>query len=440
MRTGYEWSNFRIRIPAKDGRIIIKSTLTGAVVRMSQTDETRLAEELEILNGPLSEEFITLVNPDVGLLVERGHDEYAAWRNRLVHKRDNEAHIFILHFLPTIQCQFSCGYCFENGGDRMKGMKDDVIVGICMWLDDYFGKHSEIDSFRLVLFGGEPLLRKDIIIKSLRALHSLADKHNLDFWMELTSNGELLDEETASMLAEYNWLRVQITLDGPEDVHDARRHGKNGRPTFQNVVRNIRMLLSTDYIERVDIRISLDCSNAEYLHELIRYLASFDAQDRINLSLGLITPTLDRPERMRWDEERVLSEKAIAIWKVAKECGFTIPKEFVTGPWCVAIAKHSAILQPNGALQKCFCTSGRAEYDFCTIADRPNDYLQDPNFEKWRRTDLCIEEKCEFLPMCGGGCIHDAMVAGQGPDGGAMRFCQKPMIETYNKGLLNLSY
>jgi len=97
-------------------------------------------------------------------------------------------------------------------------------------------------------------------------------------------------------------------------------------------------------------------------------------------------------------------------------------------------------LQPNGALQKCFCTSGRTEYDFATIADDPGDYLQDLRFEEWRRTDQCIEEECPFLPMCGGGCIHDAMVADNGPEGGAKRFCQKPMLQVYNEGLLQLNY
>ncbi|MBU6321087.1 MAG: radical SAM protein [Patescibacteria group bacterium] len=436
--TKVKWSDFHIRVPVDADSVAIKSTLTGAVVRMSVTDEAELERQLS--GGEVTSAIQSLAQPEVGLLVSADRDEYAAWRERLVGRRNNEAHIFILHFLPTIQCQLACGYCFENGGDRMRGMSDKVIDATRLWLSNYLDQHPEIDAFRLVLFGGEPLLRKDIVEKGLVAAHSLAAERRLDFWTELVSNGELLDEATAEMLSTHQWLRVQITLDGPEDIHNARRPGKHGRQTFCNVIAAIKMLVSTDYIKKVDIRISLDHANADRIPELIEYLASLGAQDRMNLSLGLITPTLDRPARLRWDEERALGEKAVSIWAVAQAHGFAIPDEFVTGPWCVAIAKHAAILQPDGALQKCFCTAGRAEYDFGTVADTPGEYLRDERFESWRRTDQCIQERCAFLPICGGGCIHDAMVAAGGPGGGAERFCQKPLIKVYNEGLLKLNY
>ena len=309
--TQYKWSDFRIRIQLNGGNVVIKSTLTGAVVRMSEVDEAQLNKDLE--RNKITQALSDLTNPNIGLIIPQNYDEYYAWRNRLIDRRDNEAHIFILHFLPTIQCQLSCGYCFENGGDRMKGMTDQVIADTRNWLSNYFDQHPEIDSFRLVLFGGEPLLRKDVVKKGLESLHSLANEKGLDFWTELTSNGELLDEKTAQMLSEHEWLRVQITLDGPEDVHNKRRPGKNGRETFSNVISAIKMLLSTRYISKVDIRISLDHENADNIPELIRYLAGLGSQEKINLSLGLITPTLDQPERMRWEEERALGVKAVEI-------------------------------------------------------------------------------------------------------------------------------
>lgn len=139
--------------------------------------------------------------------------------------------------------------------------------------------------------------------------------------------------------------------------------------------------------------------------------------------------------------ERQLGCKAVEIWSVAKSHGFEIPDEFIVGPWCVAIAKHSAILQPNGALQKCFCTVGRNEYDFGTIENIRNDgYLKDPRFEQWQRTDSCLRRKCPFLPMCGGGCIHNAIVAHGQPCGSDQPFCQRTLLEVYNQGLLLINH
>jgi radical SAM protein with 4Fe4S-binding SPASM domain len=139
--------------------------------------------------------------------------------------------------------------------------------------------------------------------------------------------------------------------------------------------------------------------------------------------------------------ESAIAEKALVAWKVAKEFGFTIPEEFLTGPWCVAIAKHSAVLQPDGSLQKCFCTAGRKEHNFGSIFDkREAPYLKDQRYEHFKRTDQCIAEKCQFIPLCGGGCIHNAMVEQGGSIGGKHRYCQKTLLDKMNHGLLALTY
>ncbi len=439
MKTMYRWSDFCLRIQTKGG-ILLKNDLTGAVVVIDAETENKIIHSIS--NGEtetLSEQIDKLAHPDTAILVPKDYDEYSAWRERLIHKRDNEAHIFILHFMPTIQCQLRCDYCVEKGVDRGVGMKQKVVDQSRKWVAEYLDSHPEIDSFRFVLFGGEPLLQRKIVEQALKTFHEIASKRNISFWTEIVTNGEFLNEEVARLLSEHNWRRVQITLDGPENVHNSRRHGENGRSTFQNIMRNIRMLLSTKHIPKVDIRISLEESNADRVPELIHYLAELHAQERINLNLGLITPTFASPSKT--DTESVIAEKALTAWKVAKDCGFTIPDEFLTGPWCVAIAKHSAVLQPDGSFQKCFCTAGRKEYNFGSIFDKPEaSYLQDPRYEHFKRTDQCVAEKCRFIPLCGGGCIHNAMVEQGGSVGGKYRYCQKKLLDKMNHGLLALAY
>jgi uncharacterized protein len=439
MRQTYKWSDFCLKIRVKDGTLL-KNGLTGAVIVVDAKTEKEINHS--ILNGKtetLSARFQELAHPDVAILVPKSLDECSAWRERLVNRRDNDAHIFILHFMPTIQCQLRCDYCVEKGVNRGIGMKQNVVGQSRSWVAEYFDSHPDIDSFRFVLFGGEPLLQKKIAEQAIETFHKLSSERNISFWTEIVTNGEFLDEDTARMFSKHIWRRVQITLDGPEDVHNSRRHGGNDRPTFQNIMRNIKMLLLTDLIPKVDIRISLDLNNADRVPELIRYIAEFGAQDRINLSIGLITPTFASPVKM--NAESAIAEKALVAWKVAKEFGFTIPEEFLTGPWCVAIAKHSAVLQPDGSLQKCFCTAGRKEHNFGSIFDkREAPYLKDQRYEHFKRTDQCIAEKCQFIPLCGGGCIHNAMVEQGGSIGGKHRYCQKTLLDKMNHGLLALTY
>jgi len=432
----YRWSDFCLRIHTNGG-LLLKNSLTGAVVVIDAETENKINRSLS--NGDVSVQIDTLAHPDTALIVPIDLDEYSTWKGKLINRRENGAHIFILHFIPTIQCQFRCNYCVEKGVDRGASMKQDVIDQSKKRVTEYLDSHPEIDSFRFVLFGGEPLLQKKLVMGALDTFHKLALERNIKFWTEIVTNGELLDENTARMLSKYIWRRVQITLDGPEDVHNSRRHGENGRPTFENIIRNIRMLLSMELIQKIDIRISLDINNADRVPELIQYLAELGSQNRVNLSLGLITPTFANPSKV--NPQSVIAEKALVAWKIAKGCGFAVPEEFLTGPWCVAIAKHSIVLQPDGSLQKCFCTVGRNEYNFGSIFDKSGAlYFKDPRFEHFKRTEQCATERCPFIPLCGGGCIYNAIVEYGGSIGSEQRFCQKTLLDKMNRGLLALTY
>ena len=174
------------------------------------------------------------------------------------------------------------------------------------------------------------------------------------------------------------------------------------------------------------------------MQSLFDDLASRFPADRIELSLGLITPTLSEPK----SEVRTkkLAESAVATWSYAKAKGFRIPKDFMVGPWCVAVAKHSVAVQPDGSLHKCFCTSGKHGYSFSDLEDPPVKDCYDPDFKDTSRVKSCIECECPFLPICGGGCYYDGIVRKGQKSGARERFCQKSVIQILNAGLLRLNY
>ena len=417
--------------------VLAKNTFTEAVVLLSK--EMKQALDTWLLNqgtAPVPEGLNDLI--ENGFLVDDGIDDIAEWHKLMLMTRNDEAHVFTLHFEPTIQCQLLCPYCFENGSDRGRPMKPEVLNQSLEWFRGYVEVNPQVDSLRLKFFGGEPLLCKGVIAQALEAYQSLCREIGLDFWVEITTNGELLDEKTAEMFSRYNWRRVQITLDGPADIHDTRRFGRKGRPTYANIMKNVRMLLSTEYIPAVDIRMTLDAGTQEHLPRLIDELHRLHKHSRIRLSLGLTTPSLSvAPGRMT---QKQLADAALSTWRYAKEKGFVVPDEFVAGPLCVAVAKHAAVLQPDGNLQKCFCTSGRKEFNFAHVSTKPLSYTKDPRFEQWKRADECIKERCAYLPVCGGGCTFEAMVEQGSGEGGARRFCQKELLDLMNRGLLTLAY
>ncbi|MBP9760475.1 MAG: radical SAM protein [Candidatus Pacebacteria bacterium] len=328
------------------------------------------------------------------------------------------------------------GYCLECGIERGSSMEDKILDRSLTWFEDYTRAHPSVDVLRFKLFGGEPLLCKEMVVRAVSAYHTLCDDLGLTFSLEMTTNGVLLDEDIARQLSKHNWHRVQVTLDGPADIHDTRRVGKGGKPTFEKILTNVRMLLAGGYLPAVDIRMTLDAGTADHLSRLLDTLADLGNSSCIRLSLGITTASFALPLAGMSDER--LAEVALETWAYARSLGFEIPDEFMTGPVCVATAKHSTVLQPDGSLQKCFCTSGRSEFNFAHVDVPFVGYTQDHRFEQWKRTDACIDERCPYLPVCGGGCVYEAMVKYGGDAGSGKRLCRKTLLDRMNRGLLAL--
>ncbi|MEI6191360.1 MAG: SPASM domain-containing protein [bacterium] len=197
------------------------------------------------------------------------------------------------------------------------------------------------------------------------------------------------------------------------------------------------MLLDGGFVEKVNLRLSLDGETSDSIPHLIEYLSGLGYGNKIHLSLGLVVPSFNTETKEI--NERSIAKKAVEAWTVAQNFGFELPDEFLLGPWCVAIARHSVVLQPNGSLQKCFCTVGRPEFDFTDVFRTPESYSRDSRFEFFDRTNDCVKEKCPYLPVCGGGCIHDSVVK-HGLTGFSRRLCQRELVKQINKGLVLLKY
>jgi uncharacterized protein len=434
----YKWSAFVVRYKVGEEKVILKNFLTSAVIMLTE-------KLLATINTWLGDSRVTVVDQetqetllgDNGFIVEVGRDEHSEYLTSFLMTRNDQANLFSLHFLPTMKCQLRCPYCFENGVKRMGAMSEEVLRQSVDWISQYLAINPEVTSFRCVLFGGEPLLEKELVTSALSKISSVVKSAGVQFWTDITTNGDLLDSRIASVLKMYECRKIQITLDGPKEIHDARRRGLNGYVSFDRIIANIRMLLNSNFVEKVNLRISLDEETADSVPDLLRYIADLSYGNRIQLSLGIVVPSLGTKTKEIC--EGFIAQKAIETWKIARELGFEIPEEFLLGPWCVAIAKHSAVLQPNGSLQKCFCTVGRSEFDFTDVSQVPKSYSRDSRFEHFERMDDCVREKCPYLTVCGGGCIHDSVVK-HGSAGFSKRLCQKELVKQINQGLLLLNY
>jgi len=439
------WSMFNLFLDDAD-YFIVRNTLTTATIKINKKAKKKIdsllpfvdCEYLYNLKDPTNQEKIIGILLNKEILVDSAIDEKKRYKELFLRYR-HEDKVFAIYITTTTNCQLDCSYCFEGSKKKKEYITIDEADRIVRWTADYLSQNI-CEKLRIVFYGGEPLLNKKVIRYILPKLKNIADDKKLFFETGILTNGEFFGFEIGEFLSKYNLNKVQITLDGPEKCHDARRYWKKSKKgSFQRIISNIICLLENNFIEKIDLRINFDKQNIEFIPELFDFFVSNKIEKRINLSFGIITPTISNNEKSYFEKNTlgqiINAEKYLWLCSEAKKRGFSIPKEFLSGPWCTARKIHSVVVLPKGDMLKCISLVGRKEFVFGNIGDCNN--LEDKRFTNFEYIDDCLEENCPLIPICGGGCRFEAYLS---KGSFSKPHCQRRMMEDINKGLIILNY
>ena len=174
-------------------------------------------------------------------------------------------------------CNLACEYCYYLEKSRLYAERaasrfamDDAT------LEEFVRQYIESQTQGEVLFtwhGGEPLMRPlGFYKKVLELQRRYAGGRRIDNCIQ--TNGTLLTDEWCEFLAQNGWL-VGISIDGPQELHDAYRRSRDGRPSFVKVVRGIRML-SKHGVEW-NVMGVVNALNADYPLEVYRFYKELGA-------------------------------------------------------------------------------------------------------------------------------------------------------------------
>lgn len=143
----------------------------------------------------------------------------------------------------THDCNLACKYCYRTEPGRMKLIKEFKCVSLEQRLFDEVEKtgymntdqikhiisqFKECNGTSMVISGGEPLKRRDIL-----EIFKHANRLGVDIC--LTTNGTLIDDGLARKIIEYDIRTIQIKADGNEKTQDTL----SGRGTFKKIQRGI---------------------------------------------------------------------------------------------------------------------------------------------------------------------------------------------------------
>lgn len=170
-------------------------------------------------------------------------------------------------------CNLACEYCYylEKGEPGVRQVMDDGT------LEEFVKQYIEAQTVDEVVFtwhGGEAMMRPlSFYRKALEFQRRYARGRRVLNCLQ--TNGTLITEEWARFLRAERWL-VGVSIDGPEEFHDEYRRARGGKPTFQSVMKGIRMLQR--YGVEWNAMAVVNDYNVDYPVEFYRFFKSIGCQ------------------------------------------------------------------------------------------------------------------------------------------------------------------
>ena len=305
-----------------------------------------------------------------------------------------------LTIAPTLDCNFRCFYCYQQNYKQPHYMSKEIAGKVVDFVKQRITPYTKVG---IAWYGGEPLLALstiEYISKELkRALYNgkTEDGKNMKLEAVIATNGYLLNEKNSEVLSkECNVKIVQVTLDGPKEIHDRRRPHKDG-PTYDVIVRNLKD--NAHFFERISVRINVDKTNEAFIPDLLKELKKL--------------PKNVHPYLAPVHTDNMPHAGFAKVCYDSKDFGLEVESkpEFIgllrypqpTYGVCGATKENSFGIDPDGYLYKCWNEIGQKEKSIGSVMDGITNYERYLKWIAFDPTDYPECKECAILPICNAG-------------------------------------
>lgn len=407
-------SQYNLIIPTKDpDKYILYNTLNDSIL-VADTELKKLLENDIVDTDTLTEEHLRVLE-DMGMIVDDGVNE----QNILSFKYHREKFAspystFVI--FPTLACNLACKYCYERSSELAQHTMDEKTVDNTITFIKQMSSEDNTKTILIKLYGGEPLLNVDACSKICEEVSAWARQAFMQFAVVLQTNGTLLSEEVLERLSPY-LTYVELTLDGPEKTHNKTRIYKDGRGTYEDILRAVHYA-SEKGIQTV---LRINVQGAQDLQDVLSDLTERGFRDKKEVTFYYaqtsdfgLCELFSNNQLCHDDEERAL-EMSPELRKVIEELGWLnhleIPdviqkQKFVA---CNNEKKARYVIDPFGDIYLCFFRAGQKPYRAGTLQEGGGKFGP-MYYDMLARNPLHFEEcrTCVYLPFCGGGCAMSA--------------------------------
>ena len=269
-------------------------------------------------------------------------------------------------------------------------------------VDRAFDIYKDIE--KISFFGGEPLL-----LENRRIIEYIVEsKPNVIYSM--MTNGYYL-EEFCDVFKNKKVECIQVTMDGSEEIHNKSRILKNGKGTFQKIMRGIHKALECKYPIRIRMNVNEKNINncIKFREELYEELEEneklisfeiypmFQTNKKTNLLKKLYKEDLNSGE-----VDKIIKKNNILC------SGLPIENYFISNMalkpiinYCEA-HNNKRFLDVEGNIYSCILSVGKQEMSIGKFY--PEYKKKDKSFITRDISKINECKKCKYAFLCGGGC------------------------------------
>lgn len=424
------WKLSQFTVPLHDypqtGDHLLYNTLTRATAKINEKGWRVLAGLPQLPDDPDVHGWLNALAKN-GFIVPENINEGESYLRRLLQAKGDTDHLHVT--LSLIQkCNLGCPYCYQAGGESTHDGSKITQAGIpgSIKTDEILAflqsqcEERNVKQLYFTAYGGEPLLNKPALLSIVTTMQAYCLKRGIGWAFDMVTNGSLLNKRAVVELKRYGFVKVQLTIDGNKETHNATRIWRDPRGknigTYDIIMRNLE---SWAGLIRADILCVVSESNIRAADELIDTLADKGlAEQHVRMLFSPISPTYDNetleeaaqhfadnPDLLKTELQMV---DAIAKLQIHAAKRGLIDDLRPRGTWCAVIRANgqNVTITPQGKIYSCSLFIGRDEpYETGHISQKERGGL-DALMSAFAYPDDC--KKCAYLPICA-NCRADAL-------------------------------
>ena len=320
-------------------------------------------------------------------------------KNQMIYSSDDLEVLLI----PTNACNFRCTYCFQNHVENY--MSEEVEQRIVKFFEKKIPKSKML---RLGLFGGEPLLCADQLLRLSSAADRICKENGVPLAGEISTNGYLLTPDLFQKFLKVRIYDFQVCVDGPMEQHNTTRPHMNSQDSFSVIMNNLKEIKNKikgrfSFTIRINLTPSVEPHLDLFLQELAKDFSG-------NMQFHIVIQCVRNWGGNTITPDQIVEDESIRYKKWysrIRELGMRGADALYFTPfaYCTAYQKNAYIIDYDASILKCTHTQQDDNRIGCLDKWGNISQLDEWKESKWLVSDNTRNEsekceRCVLYPFC----------------------------------------